>query len=146
MSAAVTLHPMTIAEWAALPEDEPGEIVDGLLVEEEVTDFAHELVVAWLIRVIGVWLGPGRGFIGSDAKCAVAERRGRKTDVAVYLPGGKTPPRRGPIHTPPDIMIEVVSPTPRDERRDRIEKADDYSAFGVRWYWMFAREERRTVR
>jgi Uma2 family endonuclease len=128
---------MTIAEWVALPEDDDGELVDGVLVEEEVTDFAHDLAVSWLIHVLRVWLGVGRGFVaGSDAKYAISDLRGRKPDIAVYLPGTPGPPARGAIRTPPDIMIEVVSPSPRDERRDRVEKLDEYAAFGVRWYWV----------
>jgi Uma2 family endonuclease len=52
------------------------------------------------------------------------------------LPGTRVPPDRGLVATPPDIAIEVVSRSPRDQRRDRVDKVDDYAAFGVRYYWL----------
>ena len=122
--------------WAALPEDDPGELVDGYLTEEEVPDPIHGLAVPWLIALFRAWLGGGGFVFDSDVKFAVSATRGRKPDVSVYLPARAAPPRRGALHDPPDIMVEVVSPSPADERRDRVEKMDEYAAFGVRFYWL----------
>ncbi len=136
---------LTVEEWAAMPEDDEGELVDGVLVEEEMPDLTHETVVAWLMPVLGAWIIPRRGFVfGSEVKFAVAARRGRKPDLTVYLPGRPPLPRRGVVSVPPDIAVEVISRTPRDHRRDRTDKAADYARFGVRWYWLID-PERRTL-
>jgi Uma2 family endonuclease len=128
---------MSIEEWAAMPEDEPGELVNGYLVEEEMADYEHETVVSFANAALRSWVVPKGGFVaGSEAKLAVRADLGRKPDLSVYLPGGSVPPRHGPIRVPPDIVIEVISPTPLDVRRDRLEKVHDYAAFGVRWYWL----------
>lgn len=130
---------MSIEEWAAMPEDEPGELVNGFLVEEEMADYEHETVVSFLNAALRTWVVPKGGFVaGSEAKLAIREDLGRKPDLSVYLPGGSIPPRHGPIRVRPDIVIEVIMPTPVDARRDRVEKVNEYSAFGVRWYWLIA--------
>lgn len=129
---------LSLDEWAAMAEDEAGELVDGRLEEEEVPDLVHEIVVSWLIGTFRNWLAARGWVVGSEVKYAVRPNRGRKADVAVYLSrAGVRLPRRGVVRVPPDIVVEVVSPSPRDERRDRIEKMDDYAAFGVRYYWLF---------
>jgi Uma2 family endonuclease len=130
---------MSIEEWAAMPEDEPGELVDGFLVAEEVPHYDHETVVSFVNTALRSWVVPKGGFVaGSEAKLAIREDRGRKADLSVYLPGGNIPPRRGLIRVPPDIVIEVIMPTSLDARRDRIEKLNDYADFGVRWCWLRA--------
>jgi Uma2 family endonuclease len=142
-SAAAPREAFSVEEWAALPEDESGELVDGRLVEEEVPDLVHESVVAWLVATLRAVFVPLGGFVfGSEAKFAVSAHRGRKPDVTVFFGGRSPPPRRGVVRTPPDIAIEVVSPAPRDGRRDRIEKLLDYATFGVRYYWILDPEER----
>jgi len=128
---------LSLDEWFALPEDEPGELVDGRLEEEEVPDYLHELLVAFLVQALRNWIAPQGGLVaGSEAKFAISSGKGRKPDLTVYLPGSRRPPARGLIRVPPDIAVEIVSPTPRDGRRDRVEKLADYAAFRVRWYWL----------
>jgi Uma2 family endonuclease len=128
---------MTLEEWAALDEDVRGELVDGMLVEEELPSYLHEFVIAWLARTVGLW-GAAQGAIvtGSGAKFGVGRDRGRMPDLTVYLPGSPQPILEGLVGVPPSIAVEVVTPTPRDERRDRVEKLAEYAAFGVRWYWL----------
>jgi len=130
------LRRMTLDEWADLPEDEEGELVDGWLVEEEVPDFLHELIVGWLLEKLVPWARERGGVAGaSDAKFAVAMNRGRKPDLTVFLPR-RLPPSRGLVRVPPEIAVEIISSRPRDRRRDRVEKSAEYGAFGISWYWL----------
>lgn len=131
-------RPLTIEEWADLDEDEPGEWVDGWLVEEEVPTYVHELVVSWLVQELGAWCRPNGGnVLPSEWKMRVSATRGRKPDVVVYLPGQPRPRGHDSLaRTPPGVVVEVVTPRPRDARRDRVEKLDEYAVFGVRWYWI----------
>ncbi len=127
---------LSLEDWLALDEDEAGEWIDGVLVEEEVPDYTHELTISWLIRAVGFWLS-GRGYlVGAETKMLTTPRTGRRPDLSLILPGSKPPPAAGPLLAPPDAVVEVVTPTPRDERRDRIEKLDEYASFGVRYYWL----------
>jgi Uma2 family endonuclease len=129
---------MTLEQWADMDEDEPGELVDGRLEEEEVPTFLHEAVVSWLLWALKAWLTPIGGWVlGSEHKLGVARRRGRKPDLTVYLPGDELPSRRASLgRRPPSAVVEVISPRPRDGRRDRVDKLRDYAAFGVRHYWL----------
>jgi Uma2 family endonuclease len=128
-------RPLSLDDWLALPNDASGELVDGRLREEEKPDPIHELAVTWLIAVFRVWLR-GRGFVfGSELRLAISPKAGRKPDIAVMFPD-EPPPRRGALRTPPTLVVEVVSPTPSDERRDRVEKMAEYAEFGVRFYWL----------
>ena len=142
MSRSAVLVPtappeLSLEEWFELPEEASGELVDGRLEEEEVPDFVHEFLVGLLSRLLGNWVIPLGGVLGgSEAKFAVGQQRGRKPDLTVYLAQSTFPRRRGLVDTPPDIVVEVISPKPRDIRRDRVEKLADYAAFGVRWYWL----------
>lgn len=139
--SAILLEPpaerlMSLHAWAAMAEDEPGELVAGRLVEEEMARPSHETVVSWIQHRLTGWAEARAGQVfGSEAKFAVGPGRGRKPDISVFFEIPRLSEDE-PIRTPPDVVVEVVSPTPRDGRRDRVEKLREYAVFGVRWYWL----------
>lgn len=129
---------MTLEAWGDLPEDEPGELVDGRLEKEEMPTRVHEAIVAWLMYELLSWGRPRSARIyGSELKLAVGPRRGRKPDLNLFLAGTARSPGDAALQRhPPDLVVEVVSPRPADGRRDRAEKPDDYAGFGVRYDWL----------
>lgn len=138
----IQAHPMTLEKWADMDEDEPGELVNGYLEEEEVPDHLHEAVVAFFIATLHAWAERRRAPVfGSGHKLAVDKTRGRKPDVCMYAPGKRL--GRGSLsRTPPMLIVEVLSPRPCDVRRDRSDKLAEYARFGVRLYLLVDPEAR----
>ncbi|MEM9692955.1 MAG: Uma2 family endonuclease [Myxococcota bacterium] len=127
-----------LAAWAAWPEDRAGEWVGSAIEEEEVPTRIHEAVVAYLLFVLTGWARRhGARVYGSELKLAVSPTRGRKADVTVFL---ATTPRSAATlllqEHPPHVAVEVVSASPQDARRDRIDKLAEYASFGVNYYWI----------
>jgi Uma2 family endonuclease len=138
MSQAVATVPMSLEQWADLDEDTPGELVNGRLEQEEMPTAVHELVALLIARLLSAWLSPRGGVaFGSELKLAVREQRGRKADASAYFPG-RAFPARGVAATkrPPTVVVEVLSPRPRDVRRDTVDKLAEYAVFGVTYYWI----------
>jgi len=128
---------MTLEEWAALDEEVEGELVDGVLEEEEMPSVLHEAVVLWLGAILRVWARRRRGLAtGSETKLAVGSRRGRKPDLSVFLPPALPAPSDTLVRVTAHLVVEIASPRPRDVRRDRVEKLTDYARAGVRYYWI----------
>jgi Uma2 family endonuclease len=137
-AGTVSRKGLTLDAWADLDEDVEGELVDGELVEDEMPSALHEAIVDWLLGLLRAWARPLGGMtFGAELKLAVSALRGRKADLSAYLPGQPLPGRTaGATRRPPSIVVEVVSPRPRDVRRDVVDKKKDYAEFGVRFYWI----------
>ena len=132
MAAVSTI---TLEQWELLDEDDSRELVDGHLEEPEMPDAVHETAVLWLATLLREYFVRRGGFVfASGLKYVVSPVRGRIPDLSVM--STSSPRRRGVQRAAPDLVVEVVSPTPSDQRRDRIAKVHDYAQLGARWYWL----------
>jgi Uma2 family endonuclease len=128
---------MTLEEWSALDDDVEGELVDGLLEEEEMPSVLHETIVLWLGAILRPWVRRRHGLAtGSETKLAVGPRRGRKPDLSAFLPPRLPAPSDTLVRVAPHLVVEIASPRPRDVRRDRIDKLADYARVGIPYYWI----------
>lgn len=124
----------TVQAWAALPEDDDRELVGGELVEAEVAGFGHCRVVALLTVQLHAHFAPrGAYVVGDGLRLSLTDRGGRVPDAAVFL---ARPPRTGPVDLAPAIVVEVLSPGPVNQRRDRLAKVAEYAARGIAQCWI----------
>jgi Uma2 family endonuclease len=129
---------VSLEEWAALPEDDVRELVEGRLVEAELVSRLHEIVVGWLHYELEAWARrSGAHVYLSGLKMKVGARRGRMPDLSIYLPDRSRSALTASLTTDlPSVMIEVVSKPRTDHRRDRVEKKREYAEARIPWYWI----------
>ena len=67
---------LTLKDWAELPDEVPGELVDGALEGEEVTTEIHDALAMYLAAVFWNWLRRRGGQVfPADRKYAVTSKR-----------------------------------------------------------------------
>ena len=135
---AVQRHdaPWTYEDLLALPDDgQRYEIIEGELFELTGPKFAHGVAVMNLILL----LGPAVRSLGGIILTAAMDVffRGAdpvQPDIVILLPGSAAEPSERGIEGPPDIVIEILSPSNRVH--DLLTKRALYERAGVREYWI----------
>jgi len=115
------------------------EIIDGELYVSTQPSWHHQHVSLRIGAALQAWsdvtgagqANPAPGVIFSD-----------DNDVApdvVWVSNERlagTLDSAGHLHTAPELVVEILSPGPKNERRDRNAKLDLYSRRGVNEYWI----------
>ncbi|HEY2370255.1 MAG TPA: Uma2 family endonuclease [Polyangiaceae bacterium] len=127
---------MTVEQWGELDDHDHRELVDGVLEEAEMPAPIHDLVMFWLGSLLYPYFRKRGGFsFGEGPRLAVRRDRGRVPDVSCFVRDRRLG-RESTVRTAPDIVIEIISPRPREARRDRIDKLADYAEMGAKQYWL----------
>ena len=130
----------TSKDLESLPDDgKRYEIIDGELYVSKQPHYYHQLVCAELGYLLQVWsreskLGqlnyaPGLIFADDDDVAPDIVWSSFSRLKTILQTDGK-------LHAAPELVIEVLSPGPRNESRDREAKLKLYSRRGVSEYWI----------
>lgn len=136
---------VTYEEWLRMPEveDATEEVVDGHIILMPPAKFRHALIVHNIQRAL---------LFPPDAQTPVltgsygliirtSPLTSRDPDIVVIRKQGLIE-RDGYIHSAPQLVIEVFSPSNRPKNRERLR--DDYASLGVPEYWEVS-PNRRTL-
>ena len=136
MALAKPAGTWSYADLATLPEDGTRyEIIDGELYEMPAPTWAHSQVIAGLISVLlPVLQRLGARWATAPLDVFFAGADPVQPDLVVLLPGGRARPVRHGVDGPPDLLIEVLSPSNR--AHDQVRKRALYAGGGVREYWI----------
>ncbi len=127
----------SVAEYAQLPDDGPRyELMHGELRMAPAPNIGHQstsgLIFYHLLTQVQL-TGKGRVFAAPlDVELSVETLV--QPDLVVVLNDGAASITERRIVGPPDLVVEVASPSTASY--DRREKRDAYAAAGVREYWI----------
>ncbi len=123
---------MTAEEFFGLGETrERYELIDGVVVMSPSPIPLHQVIIRLLMRGLDAWNRSAEYFHDTDVR--LSPQIVYCPDLSVYLPGKlQRIPRR--LETPPDLIVEVLSPS--NKATDLITKRADYERFGVGEYWV----------
>jgi Uma2 family endonuclease len=137
--AARPLHAplLTADEFLSLPEGDKADLIHGRLVLAMQPSRRHELIVAFLVKLIGMYVeAQGLGEVtASKSPIRVDERNVFEPDVVfVSNERAQQVQPNGVLAGGADVAIEVVSPS--SKQRDYAAKRDGYERAGVAEYWI----------
>jgi Uma2 family endonuclease len=143
MSRASTIK-MTAKQFLQLGEDPPGvrlELVDGEVAVSPSPTPEHSYTVLTLASLLKNHAEEHEvGEVLSDVDTLFGEHDVRRPDIFFFKKNRRHLIGEQAIEGPPDLCVEVVSPT--SGRTDRKDKFNLYAAAKVKYYWIVDPKQR----
>ncbi len=138
---------MTSADLEAMPDDgKRYEIIEGELYVSKQPDWHHQYACVPLVAALHLWnTQTGAGVVNIAPGLILADDDDVAPDIVwVSKERLATALRQdGKLHAAPELVIEVLSPGKKNERRDRETKLKLYARRGVQEYWIIDWRQRQ---
>ena len=131
-----TLEKKTVADYEALPEGSPYQLIEVELVMSPAPGFEHfGSSFNLVLRLADAIYRTGKGrVIYAPVDLYLDEENAYQPDIMVVLKGSKAKITRKGVYGPPDVVVEILSPS--TAYYDLTQKKDVYERSGVREYWL----------
>lgn len=127
---------LTVDDYMAFPDDENRyELVHGELVMSPSALYGHGAVVVYVAGKLREFVHARKlGWVGVETDVIMGKDLVLRPDIN-YVSRRRGSIIRGFIYGPPDLVVEVTSPS--NWQMDVFAKRHEYERFGVREYWAF---------
>lgn len=129
--------PMTYEDYAQMPDDgNRYELVNGQLeLMSPSPARAHQIASRQLITLLSRDCESEYEIVAAPVDVVLSSSEVRQPDIVmIHLSRLSIYKKNGNIVEPPDLVIEILSPSSRE--RDKIVKNHAYAKFGVPEYWI----------
>ena len=131
---------LTYEDYLRLEDEKRYELINGRLKEMPAPTTEHQRILKRLMKVILPMEDESKWeVLPSPVDVILSENVVLQPDIVIVFQQGKSEVR-GRIFGPPDLVVEVVSPS--SYARDRYEKFSLYEKYGVKEYWLVYPEYR----
>ncbi len=135
-----TLEKKTVADYEALPEGSPYQLIEGELVMSPAPAPDHQVVSGNIYLLLRMAVR-GKGVVlYSPLDVYLDLENAYQPDIVVILKGSKAKITRKGVYGPPDVVVEILSPS--TAYYDLRVKKKVYERAGVREYWIVDPMER----
>lgn len=142
MSTQELRYDWTYSDYARLPDDgNRYEVIDGELLVTPSPSPLHQRVAFRLAAVLDRFVDRhGLGLVIPDVDLLFQTGQFLRPDLLVVPESGRAGITNRGIETPPQLVVEILSPT--SGSIDRVKKPSRYGDFGIPEYWVLDPEER----
>lgn len=131
----------TAADYRSLPDEVRAELLEGALVMVPAPGRAHQVAVGELFVQLREYARRTGAFVAmAPLDVWLADDTVAQPDLVLVTAVHLGRVGEDGVHGPPDLVVEVVSPSSRD--RDTGQKVEVYARAGVPEYWVVDPGER----